>query len=312
MANSNIKEFMSTTVAPRLAPLVAAERIRLYVWASLVSQILIVVTGGVVRLTGSGLGCPTWPRCTDGSYVTVPEQGIHGVIEFTNRMLTFVLLVVAIVTFLAVRRLAASERRGMFIPALALILGILAQAVLGGITVRTKLNAWTVGAHFMLSAVLIAFAVVLVWRFYGHGDSVISSAAYGLTRLIGVVGLVAVVVGVIVTGAGPHAGDANTTRNGLDPVVWQHYHSWPGYALIALESLQVILLMRSAGGSARPKLLQLNIGLFFATVAQAIIGVVQSRLGLPIWLVAVHMLGASVLIALIAAQWLAGSASNRE
>jgi cytochrome c oxidase assembly protein subunit 15 len=303
-----MKNLLNSRVAQAL---VSAERIRLYVWASLVSQILIVVTGGVVRLTGSGLGCPTWPRCVDSSYVTVPAQGIHGVIEFTNRMLTFVLAVIAILTFLAVRRLARSERRGMFLPALVLGLGIVAQAVLGGITVLTGLNSWIVGGHFLLSGVLIGFAVLLVWRFYSHGELVVSGVSYALSRLIGIVGLVAVVVGIIVTGAGPHAGDAKTPRNGLDPEVWQHYHSWPGYALIALEAAAVIWLMVSAAGAARPKALQLHIGLFFATIGQAIVGVLQARLGLPIWMVAVHMLGASVLIALLVAQWIAIGDSKR-
>ena len=291
--------------------LFAAERLRLYVWASLVSQILIVVTGGVVRLTGSGLGCPTWPRCVDASYVTVPEQGIHGVIEFANRMLTFVLAIIAILTFLAVRRLATSERRGMYLPALVLGLGIVAQAVLGGITVLTGLNSWIVGAHFLLSGVLIAFAVKLVWSFYGHGELLASAASVSLSRLIGAVGAIAVVVGVIVTGAGPHAGDAKTPRNGFDLVVWQHYHSWPGYALLALEAVQVILLLAGASGSARPKAIRLHVGLFFATIGQAIVGIAQAKLGLPIWLVGIHMLGASVLIALLTAQWFALSGQKK-
>ena len=291
--------------------LFAAERLRMYVWASLVSQILIVVTGGVVRLTGSGLGCPTWPRCVDASYVTVPEQGIHGVIEFANRMLTFVLAIIAILTFLAVRRLASSERRGMYLPALVLGLGIVAQAVLGGITVLTGLNSWIVGAHFLLSGVLIVFAVNLVWSFYGHGELLASAASVTLSRMIGVVGAIAVVIGVIVTGAGPHAGDAKTPRNGFDLVVWQHYHSWPGYTVLALEAVQVILLLAGASGSARPNAIRLHLGLFFATIGQAVVGVAQAKLGLPIWLVGIHMLGASVLIALLAAQWLALSGQKK-
>jgi len=303
---------LGSALARMGAPLVRAERIRGYVWASLVSQILIVVTGGVVRLTGSGLGCPTWPRCVDSSYVTVPEQGIHGVIEFGNRMLTFVLTLIAILTFLAVRKLARAERRGMWLPAFVLGLGIVAQAVLGGITVLTGLNSWIVGAHFLLSAVLICFAVLLVWRFYRHSELVAGAASFALSRLIGLVGMVAVVIGVIVTGAGPHAGDAKTPRNGFDPVVWQHYHSWPGYALIALEATQVILLMVNAGGSARPQALKLHIGLFFATVGQAIVGVLQAHFGLPIWLVALHMFGASVLVALLVAQWLALNEAKRD
>ena len=128
------------------------------VWSSLVSQILIVVTGGVVRLTGSGLGCPTWPKCTPDSLVTVEEQGLHGVIEFANRLLTFALLIIAVVTLVAFWK---SQQRVL---AIALLAGIPAQAVLGGITVITGLNPWLVGAHFALSAVLIALASLLVLR----------------------------------------------------------------------------------------------------------------------------------------------------
>ena len=121
-------------------PIISSARIPLYVWASLVSQILIVVTGGIVRLTGSGLGCPTWPKCTEDSLITVPEMGLHGVIEFANRLLTFVLALIALLTFLTVLALGKKLRKGLVIPAFILGLGIPAQAVLGGFTVLTQLN----------------------------------------------------------------------------------------------------------------------------------------------------------------------------
>ena len=133
--------------------------------ASLVANVLIVVTGGAVRLTASGLGCPTWPRCTDDSLVPTAETAEHGVIEFGNRLLTFVVTAVAIATLVT----ALLQRRGAGRPgqvrarlSLAIFLGIPAQAVLGGFTVLTGLNPWLVGAHFLLSIALIALAVLLV------------------------------------------------------------------------------------------------------------------------------------------------------
>ena len=156
---------------PFISPLFSAARIPLYVWASLISQVLIVVTGGVVRLTGSGLGCPTWPKCTAESLITTPEMGIHGIIEWANRMLTFVLALVAILTFVTIVRLGKQLRKGLFAPALILGLGIPAQAVLGGFTVLTKLNPWFVGAHFVLSGYMIAVAIY-VRMVPGHAPEV--------------------------------------------------------------------------------------------------------------------------------------------
>ncbi|MFT2689112.1 COX15/CtaA family protein [Clavibacter zhangzhiyongii] len=128
-------------------------------------QTLVVGTGGLVRLTGSGLGCPTWPRCTADSFVSTPEMGVHGIIEFGNRLLTFLLVIVAIATFLAVLRLR-NRGRGLFSIALAIGLGIPAQGVIGGITVLTGLNPYIVGLHFVVSVVLVVLSTVLVWRTY--------------------------------------------------------------------------------------------------------------------------------------------------
>src|SRR3978361_157676 len=135
---------------------------RLLTRAAVVVLALIVVTGGAVRLTGSGLGCPTWPECTSGSLVPTAELAGHGVIEFTNRMLTFALTVVAIATLVAV---FVSVRRDLRRWAVLSFLGIPAQALLGGITVLTKLNPWTVAGHFLLSSALVAVAAVL-WMLY--------------------------------------------------------------------------------------------------------------------------------------------------
>ena len=280
--------------------------LKFFAWASLASQILIVVTGGLVRLTGSGLGCPTWPKCTDESFVSVPEMGIHGLIEFGNRLLTFVLVIIAGLTFLVIRRTVRSERFGLTWPAVLLILGIIAQALLGGVTVLTGLNSWVVGAHFLVSGVLISLASVLVWRVYSPKHDPISYASVLLAWPIFVVGWVTVIVGVVVTGAGPHAGDASTPRNGLDLETWQHYHSWPAYIMTALVLISLVLAWRSVPTSqwSNPAVKSLGV-LLIVSILQGVLGVVQANMGVPALLAGVHMLGASLIISLLTFQLLA-------
>jgi cytochrome c oxidase assembly protein subunit 15 len=287
-------------------PVFSSARIPLYVWASLVSQILIVVTGGIVRLTGSGLGCPTWPKCTDDSFVTVPEMGIHGIIEFGNRLLTFVLALIALLTFITVLALGKKLRRGLVLPAFFLGLGIPAQAVLGGITVLTELNPWLVGAHFVLSAILIALAALLVFRALPPVHVPVTQAIFSTATPLAAVGAVTILIGVLVTGAGPHSGDENSIRNGLDLELWQHFHSYPGYLMLLLALIQFVLIhKRDAAFKTRSYQWKVSALLFSVTLAQAVIGIVQSRLGVPVVLVTFHMLGAAVLSALIMFQWLA-------
>lgn len=263
-----------------------------------------MVTGGVVRLTGSGLGCPTWPKCTAESLITTPEMGIHGIIEWANRMLTFVLALVAILTFVTIVRLGKQLRKGLFAPALILGLGIPAQAVLGGFTVLTKLNPWLVGAHFVLSGYMIATASVLVFRAIKTEHTPVSPVMYSFANGIAIVGTIAVLIGVLVTGAGPHSGDAQSVRNGLDLEVWQHFHSYPAYLMLTLVIMQLGLMLRRDGkafGSFQSKVLT---GLLAVTVLQAIVGVAQARLGVPPLLVGIHMLGAASLCSLLTFQWL--------
>lgn len=282
------------------------DRLKLYAWASLVSQILIVVTGGLVRLTGSGLGCPTWPRCTEDSFVTVPEMGWHGIIEFGNRLLTFVLIIIALFTFIVVRRTVKTMRFGLTWPALLLGLGIIAQALLGGLTVLTGLNSWVVGAHFLLSGVLISIAAVLVWRVYSPVHVPLSYTSVLLAWPIFLVGWVTVVVGVVVTGAGPHAGDANTLRNGFDLEIWQHYHAWPAYLMTALVALALFLTWSKLRSSALSNPAVKSLGfLLIVSLMQAALGIVQSNLGVPALMAGAHMFGAAVIISLLTFQLLA-------
>ena len=280
-------------------PTTVDRRVRFWAWASLVGQILIVGTGGAVRLTGSGLGCPTWPQCTPGSYVSLPEQGIHGVIEFGNRLLTFVIMIIAIAAFLHVLRMRA-RRPDLFRLALVLGLGIPAQAVLGGLTVLTGLNPYLVGAHFLLSAVLVSLATIFVLRvkFGQRRYSRVAPLPYRLAvHVCSLLVVISVVIGVLTTGSGPHAGDAETPRNGLDPAILQHLHSYPGYALLAIT----VALFVSAR-ALRLDRLQRYVALLLAVeIAQIVVGIAQARLGLPEILVGIHMVLACVLIAAMTA-----------
>jgi cytochrome c oxidase assembly protein subunit 15 len=231
-------------------------------------------------------------------------MGIHGIIEFANRLLTFVLALVAVLTFVTVVRLGKKLRKGLFAPALILGLGIPAQAVLGGFTVLFNLNPWFVGAHFVLSAFMIAVASVLVWRAIATEHTPVSPVIWGMVNPIALIGVVTVLVGVVVTGAGPHSGDAESPRNGLDLDLWQHFHSYPAYLMLLLILVQLWLLIRRDGkplGSYQAKVVIL---LLLVSVVQAIIGVAQARLGVPPLLVGFHMLGASVLCSLLTFQWL--------
>lgn len=275
----------------------AERRVRFIAWASLVSQTLIVGTGGAVRLTGSGLGCPTWPRCTVDSFITTPEMGIHGIVEFGNRLLTFVLVIIAVVAFAFVVRMRR-ERPELLRLTIALGLGIPAQAVIGGITVLTQLNPWVVGFHFVVSTVLVAVAVVFVHRVYRGrttAEVVVPPKVRALALALAVSAWITVLVGIVVTGSGPHAGDGGAARNGLDSELLQRVHSWPAYVTLALS----VLLLIAAVRLGRAPLLRAVIGLLVIEGVQIVVGIAQARLGLPELLVGIHMVLACVLIALV-------------
>lgn len=269
-------------------------------WATLVVQIGIVGTGGLVRLTGSGLGCPTWPRCTSESLIATPEMGIHGAIEFGNRLLTFVLAAVAIATFLLVVRMRRT-RPDLFWLALVIGLYIPVQAVIGGITVLTGLNPYVVGLHMLASAILVALAAAFLVRVHAAAGRLVRVVPrwYAATAwLTAACVAMTVVVGILVTGSGPHAGDGGAARNGLDPELMQHVHSWPAYATVALTLVLLIATVLRRG----PARLRLWTGVLLAVeVVQVLVGVVQARTGLPIALVNIHMVLAMVLVAAMTA-----------
>lgn len=271
-------------------------------------QTLIVTTGGLVRLTGSGLGCPTWPLCTDESLVPTPEMGIHGIIEFGNRTLTGVVCAVALLMFLAVWNTRGSGMR-LVTPALWIGLVTILQAGIGGVTVLVDLHPGAVGVHFLVSSVLVTIATVLLVRVRRQEPVPRTPLRLGLSGpgLVLVASLtttvwvwVTVYVGSLTTGSGPHAGDELAARNGLDPELMQHLHSYPAYILlaciIALVWLSACQRLRSATAAA--------IGLLAVTVLQAVIGVWQARTGLPIPLVSIHMTLSCVTVALMTANLL--------
>lgn len=262
-----------------------------WAWASLIANAALVLTGGLVRLTGSGLGCPTWPKCTDDSFVPHRELGVHGVIEFGNRMLTYVLVTIAIATFFAIWRWAGADRSMRRLVVL-MGLGIPFQGVIGGVTVLTDLNPWIVSLHLILSMLLVAASVLLVTKVRGDGGEAATDSQRWLVGITYAALWAVVYIGTIVTGSGPHAGDADSPRNGLDPVLISQVHADSVFLLVGLTIGCWLALRSSAPSAARAALL-----LLLAELAQGLIGFVQYATDLPIALVAAHLVGATVLIA---------------
>ena len=279
---------------------------RRFAYLTLAANITIVLTGGAVRLTGSGLGCPTWPHCTEGSegrsgsFVPHGEVDLHGVIEFGNRLLTFGLTAVAIATFIVMWRLR-STRPTLWMIALVLGLGIPAQALIGGLTVLTDLNPWIVAFHLLVSMALISLSVLLVRR-VGEPDGparpTVPSAAVALVAATYAAAWIVVYLGTVVTGSGPHAGDADAPRNGLDPESMSQLHTDAVFLLIGL-TIGSVLAMRAL--DAPRDLQRAVVWLLGIELAQGLIGAVQYATDLPIVLVAFHLLGASAVVA--AATW---------
>jgi cytochrome c oxidase assembly protein subunit 15 len=263
--------------------------LRRWALASVVANVVIVVTGGAVRLTNSGLGCPTWPSCTDASLTPTKAYSFHGVIEFTNRQLTFVLVVIAVATWLA----AMAQRRERRLATVA-ALGIPAQAVLGGLTVLTHLNPWLVAAHFLLSMSIIAVTTWLWWRVRdGSSYSPVPDAARRLVRVTLVVAAAVLVVGTIVTGSGPHAGDKDSSgkvhRTGLKVASMAQLHADSVMVLIGLSVGVLALAYALHADSLLRKAAAVLVGV---ELAQGVIGYTQYFLHVPPLLVALHMFGA--------------------
>ena len=289
---------MSVTASSPTVARTAPRWLRAIFIANLVAQIGIVVTGGIVRLTGSGLGCPTWPECVEGSYVPTSrqEEAWHKYVEFGNRLLTFALGALALAAIIGalVWWFRRKERAPIVLLAAVPIIGTIAQAVLGGITVLTGLSPWAVAAHFLVSMAIIAGVTVLVVRSYDAGDQPIQWLVRREVRvmawlLIVITGVV-VALGTIVTGSGPHSGDADTeARFGLDPRTVSWLHADAVLLFLGLV-IGMLVVLRVVSGPRRATTV---VGLLLlVAVIQGAIGYSQYFSGLPWVLVAFHMLGA--------------------
>jgi len=257
------------------------------------TQSAIVFTGALVRITGSGLGCSTWPECTPGSYTPTsdqPEAPLHAWIEFGNRLLTFILLINALALMFTILKSGRGELRKL---GALQIVGILAQGVLGGVTVLTALNPATVAAHFLLSIILIAGALSLRQR--AHGKSPIEITLIPLvSKLIWLHLLLTALVifaGTIVTGSGPHAGDSAAERFNLDSRTMAWLHADLVIALFGVSIALLIAIRLGLSGLARQVLSgRIQIFLIIA-LAQGGIGYIQYFTKLPEALVAAHIIG---------------------
>ena len=267
--------------------------------ALLVLQAGLVVTGGAVRLTGSGLGCPTWPECTDGSItpvVTQAESQLHAWIEFGNRLIAWLILFLALaaLAYIIKKLQNRSDFKRLRILAILQILGFLGQVVLGGITVLTKLNPISVSAHFVLTLPLIAGALALRHRILDRPVLQLQPVTRNVTRVVTSLTFIVLLLGVVVTGTGPHAGDADAKRYPFNfrAVSWLHAD-----AVIALICLTVALyLVVKVSESPEVKKLFGRMILIFLAIclAQGAIGYLQYLTGLPELLVGAHLLGATL------------------
>ena len=257
-------------------------------------QCALIVTGGAVRLTGSGLGCPTWPECTPGSYTPTPHQvegPVHAWIEFGNRLLTFALFFAALATIIYVLK---SRRRDLFLLSLFQLLGILGQGVLGGITVLTHLNPYAVASHFILSIFLIAGAALLRSRGVNMPQYQLQRITTLTSRAVLLLTFLVITVGTVVTGSGPHAGDIKAPRTGLDPRTIAILHADMVIALIFLTIGLLIALRLGESGDTQSKITRTAVIFLGVVLAQGLIGYVQYFTGLPELIVAAHLVGATL------------------
>ncbi|MEO3827520.1 COX15/CtaA family protein [Actinomadura sp. B10D3] len=273
--------------------------LRLLALLGVIGNVVIVVSGGAVRVTKSGLGCPDWPRCTGDSLVPThsPEHHVLNMsIEFGNRLITFVVLGIGVLVFVAALRLRP-RRRGLVWWALAQPMSVVAQAVIGGIVVLTELHPAAVSLHFLVSPALLVFCVAL-WVRAGEGDAPPRRLAGPRTRALAAALLVScaavLVAGTVVTGTGPHAGDAEARRYGFNITDVARIHGELAWATIALAAAVIVALYRSGAAAGRDLGPARRRGLELAgiIVAQGAVGYIQYALGVPEGLVLLHMLGA--------------------
>ncbi|MEV0221305.1 COX15/CtaA family protein [Streptomyces sp. NPDC050704] len=276
-------------IAERWTP--SPRTVRRAALAALVMAVLIVVTGGAVRLTGSGLGCPTWPKCTDDSLTTTSAMGVHGVIEFGNRMLTYVLSAAVGWAIIAARS-EKPRRRSVTRLGWAQFWIVMSNAVLGGIVVLVGLNPYTVAAHFLLSTALIAVATVM-WQRTREGDGeprpLVGKSVQQLVWFLVSVTLLLIAVGTVVTGAGPHAGDSSEVER--IPLNWENVtklHAVLAWIVVTL-AFALWFVLKAVDAPKAP--LHRTRDLFLVLLGQGVIGYVQYFTDLPEVLVGLHMFG---------------------
>ncbi|MFJ6013588.1 heme A synthase [Streptomyces sp. NPDC092952] len=276
-------------IAERWTP--SPRTVRRAAMSAVVMAVIIVVTGGAVRLTGSGLGCPTWPKCTDESLTATSEMGFHGVIEFGNRMLTYVLCA-AVGWAIVAARSAKPWRRSLTRLGWLQFWVVMGNAVLGGIVVLVGLNPYTVAAHFLLSTALITVAMV-TWQRVGEGDEaprpLVGKAVSQLAWLLAGVSGLLVAVGTVVTGAGRHAGDSSDVHR--IPIDWKmiaQLHADLAWAVVAL-TVALWFVLKAVDAPVGPRHRARD--LFLVLMAQGLIGYVQYFTDTPEILVGLHMLG---------------------
>lgn len=262
--------------------------------ATVVMAVIIVVTGGAVRLSQSGLGCSTWPKCTPDSLTPTAAMGINGLIEFGNRMLTYVLCGV-VGLFIIAARARHPRRRSLTRLGWAQFWLVMSNAVIGGITVLTGLNPYIVSAHFLAATALLTVAV-LTWQRASEGDEeprgLVARPVRQLAWLLVAASGALTVIGTVVTGAGPHAGDAHKVHR--IPVDWQEItqlHVDFVYIVIGL-TVALWFTLRAVTAPAAPRRRVLE--LFGCLAAQGVVGYVQYFTGLPEFVIGVHMLGSTL------------------
>lgn len=262
--------------------------------AALVMSVLIVVTGGAVRLTGSGLGCPTWPKCTDDSLTATSAMGFHGYIEFGNRMLTYVLCAAVGWAIIAARS-EKPYRRSLTRLGWAQFWIVMSNAILGGIVVLVGLNPYTVAAHFVATSALIAVATVM-WQRTREGDAeprpLVGKPVQQLVWFLTAATVLLILVGTVVTGAGPHAGDSSEVER--MPVDWENVaklHAVLAWIVVSL-TFALWFILKAVDAPKGP--LHRTRDLFLVLLAQGVIGYVQYFTDLPELLVGLHMLGSAL------------------
>ncbi|HVW44435.1 MAG TPA: COX15/CtaA family protein [Amycolatopsis sp.] len=278
--------------------------------AAIVAQAGIGVTGSVVRVTGSGLGCRTWPQCQPGSMFPVEHAeyaGVHQWIEFSNRLLTGLVVVVAVLAVLTAWRVKIDQPNRRRLVALAWTMpgGVVLQAVVGGMTVLAKLEWWTVAIHFLASTPLIWLAVLLLHAFT-EGDErprrLVPPVAHGLLVALVVAMWAVLVAGTTVTGAGPHGGDPDTHR--LDAPIETLAQMHGGLLVVYLLVLAMFGLALLRGGVPK-QVWRRYAAVWVVALAQGALGIVQYALGVPEGLVSLHVLGSALVIIATAALWCA-------